>query len=193
MKHNAHKDNRSAAATKQRGQSTITIAIVIAVGSIIIIAALIYGIRYFAKAKVQNEVSAIVDLRTNVVSYGDKVGLFNATNGSLAALVGMNFFPQVRVGGTPAAPTVSNQWGGSITTGLGTLVNAGDSLNFTQTGIPANACSELGISLDSVAAVVTINGTTTKAAGAVTDPAAVGTSCGGAAGDNNVMVITLAK
>lgn len=178
---------------KQAGVSLPLLAIFLGVTALVLYFAVVYGPRYFTKAKVQNELSALADFKSNLVSYGSKVGLFNATNASLVALVNQNFFPQSMVSGTAAAPIVTNQWGGNDSVALGTLVTAGDSLNFTKTGIPATACTEFGTAIDNVASVVTINGTSTKAAGAITNPATVGTSCGGAAGDDNVFVITIAK
>lgn len=180
-------------ASKQRGVSLPLLAIFIGVAVLFIIPALIYGPRYFTKTKVQNEVAALSDLRSNIVSYGSRVGLFTSTNASLVALVAQNFFPASMVSGTAAAPVVTNQWGGAITVGIGTIVTAGDSIVVTETGIPATACTEFGTSIDSVSSVIVINGTTTKASGGVTNPGTVGTSCGGAAGDDNTIAMTLAK
>lgn len=184
---------RLAKAKKQAGVSLLTVAIVIGIGGLFLAVALTYGPRYFTKGKVQNQVAVYGDMRSNLVSYGSRVGLFTSTNASLTALVNQNFFPASMVGGTAAAPTVTNQWGGPVTVAIGTVVTAGDSLVFTDGGVPANACTELGTSIDGSAAVITINGTTTKAAGARSNPVTVGTSCGGASGDNNTIAVTIAK
>lgn len=181
----------SARFTRQRGMSMLQLAIIIVVGGIFAIAAIVYGIRYVGRAKVSNEITAISDLRTNTVNYGARVGVFTAANSSLVALVGQNFFPTNMVGGTLAAPTVTNQWGGGVTVAVGTLTTAGDSLTFTSNGIPNSACTELGTSLDTVAGTITINGTATKALGAVSSPTAVATAC--ANNDANVMIYGLGK
>lgn len=184
---------KSAIRRKQAGISLPLLAIYIGVAGLVILTALIYGTRYFSKTKVNNEVSAIADYRANLVSYASRVGVFTAANSSLVALVNQNFFPPSMVSGTAAAPVVTNQWGGLMTVAVGTLVSAGDSHVVTETGVPASACTELGTSLDQVAAAITINGTATKAAGAPSNPATVGTSCGGAAGDNNTIAMTVSK
>lgn len=185
---------RSAAGRRrQRGVSFVQIAFIIGIGGILLLAAIIYGPRYFTKSKVQNEVSALADFRANTVSFGGRVGLFTGTNASLEALIGQNFFPMSMVSGTAPARVVTNQWGGSYTVGVGTIVNAGDSIVLTSTGIPASACTELGTSLDGVASVIAVNGTTVKSNGASSNPATVASSCGGTAGDNNSMAMTIAK
>lgn len=174
----------------QRGVSLPLIAIVLGVSSVITIGAILYGPRYFTKAKVSNEISALTDLRANVVAYGSKVGLFTTTNAALAALVGQNMFPPAMVSGTGATATVTNQWGGSVGAAVGTITTAGDSLVFTYTGIPGEACTEIATSLDNVVSVITVNTTQTKANGQASNPVTVGQSCTSA---NNTLVLTLAK
>jgi len=177
----------------QRGVSLVVVAFVIAIGALLSLAAILYGPRYFTKTKVQNEVSALSDFKANTASFGSRVGLFTSTNASLEALINQNFFPTSMVSGTAPNRVVTNQWGGSYTVAVGTIVNAGDALRLTSTAIPATACTELGTSLDHVASVITINGTTVKSNGAATNPVTVGTSCGGVNGDANSMVVTVAK
>ncbi len=167
---------RNGTRARQRGVTLVVLAFVIAIGGLLTLAAIVYGPRYFTKTKVQNEVSALSDFRANVVSFGSRVGLFTTTNASLEALINQNFFPASMVSGTAPNRIVTNQWGGSYTSAIGTIVNAGDALVLTSTGVPASACTELGTSLDHVA-----------------NPATVGTSCGGVNGDANSMAITTAK
>ena len=179
----------------QRGITNVQILIAIGVGLVLLIGALA-GMSYFNRAKVHNEVVAVADLKSNVVTYGAKVGQFTAANTTMATLAGQSFWPRSQV--TPAAaaggqPTVNNQWGGTIVCGSNQLVNAGDSMLCTETGIPADACEQLGTAIDPSAATVTINGVATKAAGAVTNAATVSAQCGGANGDNNTIVIVFGK
>jgi hypothetical protein len=170
----------------------IGMAIILGIITILTLATLA-GLKYFTKAKVNTEEQAITDFKTNVVSYGARVGLFTATNSSLQALINQNFFPTSQVAGTSPNQTVTNQWGGSYTVAVGTIVNAGDSIVLTSTGIPASVCTELGTSLDSTVSVMSINGTATKANGASSNAQTVAANCGGAAGDNNSMVMTVSK
>lgn len=81
--------------------------------------------------------------------------------------------------------------GGTITPAVGTINNAGDSIAFTFTGVSTYACREVGTKVDNIASVVTINGTTTKAAGGVTNALDVTTAC--VTGDANTMVYTIAR
>lgn len=178
-------------ARDQRGVSFVQLSFIIGIASLLVVAAIIYGPRYFTKAKLQNEVSALTDFRAATASFGSRVGLFTTTNASLEALIGQNFFPMTMVSGTAPNRVVTNQWGGSYTVAVGTIVNAGDSIVLTSTGIPASACTELGTSLDGVASVIAVNGTTVKTNGAASNPAIVAAACGGTNGDNNSVTLTL--
>lgn len=178
---------------KQRGISLPMMAIFLGVGGLVTYVAVVYGPRYFVKAKVSNEIAALGDFKSNTVALGSRVGLFTGTNASASALVSQNFWPASMVSGTQAAPVITNQWGGSVTVAVGTINVAGDALVRTDTAIPATACTELATSLDTVASVISVNGTQVKANGAATNPTTVGTSCGGANGDNNTLVVTFAK
>ena len=149
----------------QRGVSLVQLSFIIGIGAILLIFAATYGPRFFTKSKVQNEVSALADFRSNVVTLGSRVGLFTATNASREALINQNFWPMTMVSGTAPNRVVTNQWGGNYTVAVGTVVTAGDSIALTTTGIPAQACTELGTSLDGVANVITINGTNFQATG----------------------------
>ena len=183
----------SVALRNQRGVSFVQLAFIIGIASLLVVAAIIYGPRYFTKAKVQNEVSALTDFRAATVSFGSRVGLFTTTNASLEALIGQNFFPMTMVSGTAPNRVVTNQWGGSYTVGVGTIVNAGDAIVLTSTGIPATACTELGTSLDGIASVITVNGTTVKTNGNAANPVTVAANCDSASNDNNAMAITMPK
>jgi len=178
---------------KQRGITLVTVAMILGIGGILLIAAIVYGPRYFTKSKVSNEIAALSDFRSNTVSFGGRVGLFTSSNASLQALINQNFFPQSMVSGTSPNQVVTNQWGGSYTVAVGTIVNAGDSLVLTSTGVPALACTELGTSLDNVVSIIKINGTQTKANGAPSDPSTVASNCGGSSGDDNSFAMTVAK
>ena len=108
-------------AHKQLGMSLPLMAIFIGVAAIFVVVAIIYGTRYFQQSKASNEITALSDLKANIVSYGSRVGTFTAANSSLAVLVGQGLFPRSLVGGTAAAPTVTNQWGGAVTVAVGVL------------------------------------------------------------------------
>lgn len=179
-------------AKKQRGISLPLIAIFLGVSALVIYVAIVYGTRYFQQAKASSEVTALSDLKANVVAYGSRVGAFTAANSTLPVLVGQGLFPRSAVGGTAAAPVVLNQWGAQMTVAVGTVATAGDSLVFTSPGIPEDACAIVATSLDDLAAQVDVGATTTKAAGARTDPAAVNTACA-AGGANNTLSITVSR
>jgi hypothetical protein len=176
---------------KQAGVTLVTVAMVLGIGSLLLIAVIVYGPRYFTKTKVANEIAALSDFKSNTASFGSRVGLFTATNASLQALINQNFFPPAMVSGTSPNQVVTNQWGGSYTVAVGTIVNAGDSIVLTSTGVPDLACTELGTSLDNIVSVIKINSTQTKANGAASSPTTVATNCNGA--DNNSFAMTIAK
>lgn len=180
------------AGKKQRGISLPLIAIFLGVSALVIYVAIVYGTRYFQQAKASTEVTALSDLKANVVSYGSRVGSFTAANSTMAVLAGQGLFPPSTVGGTAAAPIVLNQWGAQMTVAVGTVATAGDSLVFTSPGIPEGACAIIATSLDDLATQVDVGATTTKAAGARTDPAAVNTACA-AGGANNTLTITMGR
>lgn len=184
---------RAAPRSVQRGVSMVVIAFVLAITALLGLVAIIYGPRYITKTKVQNEVSALTDFKANTSGFGSRVGLFTSTNASLEALINQNFFPASMVSGTAPNRIVTNQWGGSYTAAIGTISNAGDALVLTSGAIPAFACTELGTSLNQVASVISINGTSVKVNGADANPVTAGTACGGVNGDNNSMAITFAK
>lgn len=170
----------------QRGISLPLLALFIGIASIFVIVAIIYGTRYFQQAKAQNEITALSDLKVNVVSYGSRVGVFTNDNTTAAVLIGQGLFPLGLVNGT----TISNQWGGTVTPAMGTLASAGDSISFDTTSIPGAACRIIGTSLDDVAGRIEINGTLTKALGARTNPADVNTAC---SNENNTMTLVVGR
>lgn len=161
----------------QRGMSNIQIAIGIMVGVIAVLGA-IGGYKYINNAKVSNEFAVLSDLKSNTIKYGQAVGTFTASNSSLATLLGLNFFNNPLLSTT--STTVTDQWGGPVTVAVGTAVNAGDSLVFTFENIPSEACTDIALRVDALAAAVSINGTATKAVGAASVPGTVATQCASA-------------
>lgn len=184
---------KSIRGNRQLGMSLPLMAFFIAVSTIFVIVAIIYGPRYFDQSKAANEVTTLSDLKANVVAYGSRVGAFTAANSALPVLVGQGLFPRSsNVGGTATSPVVLNQWGAPVTVAVGTVATAGDSLVFANPGIPEGACAIIATSLDDVALRVDVGATTTKAPGTRSDPAAVNTACA-AGGANNTLTITMGR
>jgi hypothetical protein len=179
-------------AKRQLGISLPLMAFFIAVSTIFVIVAIIYGPRYFNQSKASNEVTTLSDLKAHVVSYGSRVGAFTAANSALPVLVGQGFFPRSNVSGSAAAPVVLNQWGAQVTVSVGTVGTAGDSLVFANPGIPEEACAIIATSLDDLAVRVDVGATTTKVPGARTDPTAANSACA-AGGANNTLTITMGR
>jgi len=176
---------------KQEGNSSIQVAIGLMVGVILLIGA-IGAYQYINQAKVNNDIAELTDLKNSTVRYGQSVGTFTSTNSTIAILTSLNFFPNPRVTGSgTAAAAVTNQWGGAITTALGTVNTAGDSLVFTYTGVPTAACRELVTKLDNIATTVSVGGTVTKAAGATTVAATAIPLC--VTGDNQTLAYTMSR
>jgi hypothetical protein len=189
---------RFARAHKQRGVSLPLVAIVIAISLLLGLAALIFGPRYITQAKADNLANAIQDLKGQVVAYGGRVGVFVAANSTLPVLVGQGVFPRSQVTGTAAAPVVTHEFGGIVSAvAIGTTSVLGDSLDFSLNGIPQDACTLIGSSMDDVASRITVGtgaggGTETKAVGARTVIATLNTAC--AAGlQNNTMTFRISR
>lgn len=186
MKNTAQKFRKSKL-NSQRGMTNIQIAIGIMVGVVAILGA-IGGYKYINNAKVNNDFTVLSDLKSNTVKYGQAVGTFTTSNSSLATLIGLNFFNNPLL--TTTATSVTDQWGGALTVAVGTAANAGDSLVFTFNNIPSEACTEIALRVDPLAAAVSINGTATKAVGASSVPATVATQC---ASSSNSIAYTLTR
>lgn len=175
-------------AHKQLGMSLPLMAIFIGVAAIFVVVAIIYGTRYFQQAKASNEITGLSDLKANIVAYGSRVGTFTAANAATSVLIGQGLFPASFISGT----NVSNQWGGAVTTAVGSVNTAGDSLVITTAGMPEAACVIVATSMDDMALRVQVGTTVTKAPGARTNPAAVNTACAAGA-DNNTVAITMGR
>jgi len=177
----------------QQGFSNVQIAIGILVGVIMLLGSL-GGYQYITQAKVDNEIAILSDLKAATVRYGQFAGVLADANTTASILNGRNFFKGagLAVTGGADAPTVNNQWGGTVTVAVGTANTLGDAINFTFTNVPSNACRDLGTKVDNLAAKVQINATTTKAVGGRTNPSTVTTKCA-SDGDSNTITYTLSK
>jgi hypothetical protein len=179
---------------KERGFNNVQIAVGILV-TVVVLLGSIGSYVYVSQAKVNNEVSELNDLQNNTVKYGATLSTaFSSSNTTLAILSGINFFPSSRVTGTSTAPVVANQWGGLITVAVGTTVTTGDSIAFSYTAVPDYACKEIATKVDSIASIVTVNGTSVKSNGSSANPTTVGTACGSTGNvNNNTMIFTITK
>jgi hypothetical protein len=174
---------------KQRGFSNVQIAIGILVGVIALIGSL-SGFQFINQAKVNNEITALTDLKSSTMRYGQFVPTFTG-NVSLDTLNEQNFFNSTGftyVGGT--TPSLTNQWGGAVTIAAGTAAVAGDAIDFTFANVPAAACKELVTKVDNIASKITI-GTTVfdRTVAIATKIANAKTVCTG----NVSMVYTISK
>lgn len=171
----------------QRGFSNVQIAIGILVTIILLLGAL-SGYQYIQQAKVNNEVSALTDLRAATVRYGQFAAPFNANNANIPVLANLNFFESsgFAVDRVANPATVSNQWGGLVTVAV---ANNGNALAFTFNGVPRDACRELGTKLDNIATDISIDGVATKVAGGRSNPALVAANCA----EPSVMIYTIAR
>ena len=174
----------------QRGMSNVALGITLIVGAIIVFG----GIKMLPKitdSKINSELDTIGTFKTKTVDYGQFTPIFTTGNVSISVLQGLGFFPPNTTSGSGSSMVASNQWGGTTTPSVGTVVTAGDSITFTDTSYPQAACNSLGLKLDSLAEIVTINTVVTKAAGASTVAATVATSC--TPGNSNTIAYTLSR
>jgi len=156
----------------QQGYTNIQLAIGVLVSVVAVLGA-IGGFTYVTQAKVNNQLTYLADLKNSTGRLFLQLGAATASASTLANLNSYGFFPSSTVSGTGATTTVTNQWGGAITVGVGTAGVAGDSIAYTFTGIPNDVCVAIGLGVDAIADVVTINGATTKAYGGNTNPTTV--------------------
>jgi len=156
----------------QHGYTNIQLAIGVLVSVVAVLGA-IGGFTYVTQAKVNNQLTYLADLKNSTGPLFLQLGAATASASTLANLNSYGFFPSSTVSGTGATTAVTNQWGGAITVGVGTAGVAGDSIAFTFTGIPNDVCVAIGLGVDAIADVVTINGASTKAYGGNTNPTTV--------------------
>lgn len=176
----------------QSGNMIVTAVITLGIMAIITIGAM-KGFEKYQDAKVSNEIQELTELRNETVKYGQAIGSpFDATNAAIGTLSGLNFWEKKQVTGTGGSTIVSNQWGGIVTVGVGTINTPGDALDFSYSGLPTYSCKAIGTKVDAIAAKITVNGTTVKNVGQRTDAANLGVACD-AASDNATMVYTLSR
>lgn len=169
--------------SSQRGFSNVQIAIGILVTVILLLGAL-SGYQYIQQAKVNNEVSAMTDLKAATTSLGQANGAFNANGDATTTLAGLNFFQgaSFTVGGTATAPTVKNQWGGAITAEW-----KSNNIEFKFAGVPSSVCKDLLPKTKNIVDSAKV-GTTT-----VTDLASYITACTPASGTTVDIVYSISR
>jgi Tfp pilus assembly protein PilV len=174
----------------QAGISNIQIMVGVLISAILILGG-IGLIRYIDKAKVNNDLSELTELKARTVAYGaSHGGNFAGFTNELA--VGLDFFPTNRVSGAAGARTVANQWKGAITVAVASTNIQADSLLFTYTGVPSTACKELVIQAASIASFITVNSATVKDTAAMVNEGAAITACDGS-NDNASIAYAMTK
>ena len=185
---------------KQRGITTVQIAIGILVGVIALIGSF-GGFQYIAQAKLNLDMNAMQDLKTATARYGSTLGTggFTTTNVTTAQLNNLGFFAGsgFTVTTTPAL-SVLNQYGGAVSAAVGVVTGDVEDITFTFAGLPSTACRGLALRVDSIAAATaaanTAAGTVApiKAIGGTTDPVAAATNCNGV-GNINKLAVTFSR
>jgi hypothetical protein len=189
------KTNKSAGFTnrskkKQHGISNIQIMVGVLISAILILGG-IGLIRYIDKAKVNNDLSELTELKARTVAYGSSHGgSFVGFTQELA--VGLDFFPANRVAGATGARTVANQWKGDIKVSPATLLVGNDSLLFTYSGVPSSACKELVFQAATVATWIQVNNSVAKPLSGPVDEATTVSACD-LAPDNAVIGYAMTK
>jgi len=187
-----HRAKLQAQLHAQRGYTNIQLAIGVLVSVVAVLGA-IGGFTYVTQAKVNNQLNYLADLKNSTGRLFLQLGSATASASSAATLNTYGFFPSSTVTGTGATLKVSNQWGGAVTVAQGTAGVLGDSIAYTFTGVPNDACVAIGLGVDAVADVVAINTVTTKAYGVSTVPATVtgSTACGSSPAAGHTFVFTI--
>jgi hypothetical protein len=175
----------------QAGISNIQIMVGVLISAILILGG-IGLIRYIDKAKVNNDLSELTELKARTVAYASSHG-GNFAGFTQELAIGLDFFPPNRVSGATGSRVVANQWKGNITVAPGTASVANDALSFAYSGVPSSACKELVLQVGNIASVITINGTTNvKMNGAAINEAAAIAACDAGA-DNASIAYALTK
>lgn len=167
--------NKFNAQKKQKGISNVQLIVFIVVSGILLLGG-ISLLRQIDKAKVNNDVQELTDLKARTVAYGGQRG-GSFTGVTIDTLAGLDFFPANRVAGAAGARTVQNQWKGTVAAAPATTITAGDSIEYTYSGVPTSACKDLAQNLVTVAAVISINGTAVKANGGALNEGTMITQC----------------
>lgn len=177
---------------KQHGNALIPYIIGLLI-SAILAASGIYAYQYVNQAKADADIQEISALRAATVKLAANQG-GNFASIDTATVAGLGFFPANRVTGTGASTVVLNQWKGTITVAPASIASASsnDALAFTYTGYPTDACKEVVQSAASIAAIVSIGGTTVKANGGTLNVANMITQCASGA-DNATVVYTISR
>jgi len=175
----------------QAGISNIQIMVGVLISAILILGG-IGLMRYIDKAKVNNDLNELSELKAATVSYGSKHGgNFAGFTTELGA--GLDFFNPTRVTGAAGARVVMNQWKGAITVVPTTLSLANDALAYTYTGVPSSACKDIVMQAGSIAGGISVGTTTVKASPiAAIDEASTITACDTAA-DNASITYAMTK
>lgn len=177
---------------KQTGNMIVTAAITLGIMAIITLGAM-KGFDKYQDAKVSNEIQELTELRNETVKYGQAIGSpFTAANSSLGTLAGLNFWDRKQVTGSGSSSVVSNQWGGIVTVAVGNVNTAGDSLDFSYSGVSTYACKAIGTKIDAIAAKISIGGTVVKNVGQRTNADQLSVQCE-AASDNATMTYTMPR
>ncbi len=162
---------------------------------VLISAILILGgmgmMRYIEKAKVNNDINELTELKARTVAYASQRGSLSGMTRELA--IGLDFFPPERVSGAVGSRTIANQWKGDINVTPVTVTSAGDALQFVYTGVPNSACKELALVADRIATVIWVGATMVKtgALSPVNETAAIA-ACD-ASGDNTSLAYAMTK
>lgn len=167
--------NASHIRRRQSGISNIQLIVYILVGAILILGG-IGLLSYIDKAKVNNDVQELTDLKASTVSYGAQRG-GNFGGVTTDSLAGLNFFPTNRVSGSAGSRIVANQWKGNVTAAPATTISANDSVEFTYSGVPSTPCKSLVAQLADVASIISVNGTVVKPNGGTINEATMVQQC----------------
>lgn len=144
----------------QKGISNIQIMVGVLISAILILGG-IGLIRYIDRAKVNNDINELTELKARTVAYGASHG-GNFANVTQELAIGLDFFPANRVSGATGSRVVSNQWQGNIKVYPTTVLLPNDALTFEYTGIPNAACKELVMQTANIATVISVGSTVLK-------------------------------
>jgi len=184
---NTKRNQMTSRRARNRGFTTLQITLGLAIIAIALIAAL-GGFRKMTEATVNAAIDELGDLKTQTVRYAtQRGGDFTGVDTNLCA---RKWFDRDRYSGTGASTVINNKFKGTISCAPATSISNNDSLTFTYTGIPSDAC--IGITSGARAEVIAIGGTTVKPLTGTLNESSAITQCQ-AANDNATIAFTFTR